>query len=132
MPTTTATKSNTAPGFARKPEHVVAFRPADKRVTVKLGGEVIAESNRAVLCEQSGHDPVYYVPMTDTRASLFRPTDTRSYCPFKGNASYWSVTAGGVTGRDVAWSYDLPYDEALPIRGHVAFYPNRVDSIEID
>ena len=66
MPTTTATKSNTAPGFARKPEHVVALRPADKRVTVKLGGEVIAESNRAVLCEQSGHDPVYYVPMTDT------------------------------------------------------------------
>ena len=125
------TKTNPAPGYARKPDHVVAFRPAGKRVTVTLGGEVIAERDRALLCEETGHDPVYYLPMTDTRASLFRPTDTRSYCPFKGNASYWSVTAGGASKRNVAWSYDQPYDEALPIRGHVAFYPDRVDSIDI-
>ena len=124
--------ANPAPGFARKPDHVVAFRPAGRRVTVRLGGEVIAESDRALLCEETGHGPVYYVPMTDTRAHLFRPTATHSYCPFKGEASYWSVSAGGVDGHDVAWSYDLPFDEAMPIRGHVAFYPNRVDSIDAD
>jgi len=123
--------ANPAPGFARKPDHVVAFRPAGKRVTVRLGGEVIAESDKAVLCEETGHGPVHYLPMTDTRANLFRPTATRSYCPFKGEASYWSISAGGVDGTDVAWSYDLPYDEAMPIRGHVAFYPNRVDSIDV-
>ena len=123
--------ANPAPGFARKPDHVVAFRPAGKRVTVRLGGEVIAESDKAVLCEDAGHGPVHYLPMSDTRANLFRPTATRSYCPFKGEASYWSISAGGVDGTDVAWSYDLPYDEAMPIRGHVAFYPNRVDSIDV-
>ena len=124
-----APADNPAPGFARKPDHVVAFRPAGKRVTVRLGGEVIAESDRAVLCEETGHGAVYYIPMADTRANLFRPTATRSYCPFKGEASYWSVSAGGADARDAAWSYDLPYDEAEPIRGHLAFYPNRVDSI---
>ena len=123
--------ANPAPGFARRPDHVVAFRPAGKRVVVKLGGEVIAETDRAVLCEETRSGPVYYVPMTDTRADLFRPTSTRTYCPFKGEASYWSVTAGGKDARDVAWSYDLPYDEATAIRGHVAFYPDRVDSIEV-
>ena len=123
--------ANPAPGFGRKPDHVVAFRPAGGRVTVKPGGEVIAESDKAVLCKETGHGPVYYLPMTDTRAHLFRPTATNSYCPFKGEASYWSVSAGGVDGRDVAWSYDLPYDEAMPIRGHVAFYPDRVDSIDV-
>ena len=90
-----APADNPAPGFARKPDHVVAFRPAGKRVTVRLGGEVIAESDRAVLCEETGHGAVYYIPMADTRANLFRPTATRSYCPFKGEASYWSVSAGG-------------------------------------
>ncbi len=123
--------ANPAPGFARKPDHVVAFRPAGKRVTVRFGGQVIAETDKAVLCEETGHGPVYYVPMTDTRAHLFRPTATRSYCPFKGEASYWSVSAGGTDGRDVAWSYDLPYDEAVAIRGHLAFYPDRVDAIEV-
>lgn len=126
-----ASGSNPAPGFARRPDHVVGFRPAGVRVTVRLGGEVIAESDRAVLCEESGRSPVHYIPMTDTRADLFRPTATRSHCPFKGDASYWSVSAGGKDARDAAWSYDLPYDEAAPIRGHVAFYPDRVDSITV-
>lgn len=124
--------ANPAPGFERKPDHVVAFRPAGRRVIVRIGGEVIAESDKAVLCEETGHGPVYYLPMTDTRAHLFRPTATSTHCPFKGDASYWSVTAGGVDGRDVAWSYDLPYDEATAIRGYVAFYPDRVDAIDVD
>jgi len=124
--------ANPAPGFARRPDHTVVFRPAGQRVTVRLGGEIIADSDCALLCEETGREPVPYLPMTDTRADLFRPTATRSYCPFKGEASYWSVTAGGREARDAAWSYDLPYDEAAAIRGHVAFYPGRVDSISLE
>jgi len=100
MPATSVT--NPAPGFTRKPDHAVAFRPAGRRVTVRIGGAVIAETERATLCEETGHGPVYYVPMADTRADLFRPTATRSYCPFKGEASYWSITAGGADARDAA------------------------------
>lgn len=123
--------SNPAPGFARKPDHKVVFTPAKAHIVVKLGGEVIAETDRALLCEESGHGPVHYIPMTDTRADLFRPTATSTHCPFKGNASYWSVTAGGKEARDAAWSYDLPFDEARAIKGYMAFYPDRVDSIEV-
>lgn len=123
--------SNPAPGFARKPGYAMTFAPFGKHIVVKLGGEIIAETDRAQLCEESGHGPVHYIPMTDTRADLFRPTDTRTHCPFKGDASYWSITAGGKDARDAAWSYDLPFDEASAIQGHVAFYPDRVDSIDI-
>src|SRR3546814_3428992 len=97
--------------------HIVSLKPAGQRVTVRLGGEVIAETDRAVLCEETGHDPVYYIPMTDTRAALLRPSSTRSHCPLKGDASYWSVSAGGKDARNAAWSYDLPYDEAAGLRG---------------
>ena len=71
------------------------FRDFTRWFHVSPGGEVIAETDKAVLCEETGHGPVYYLPMTDTRAHLFRPTATNSYCPFKGEASYWSVSAGG-------------------------------------
>ena len=125
-----APADNPAPGFARKPDHVVAFRPAGKRVTVRLGGEVIAESDRAVLCEGTGHGAVYYIPMADTRANLFRPTAPRSYCPFKGEASYWSLTAGGRTAENAVWSYETPYDECLGLRSMVAFYEDRMDTVE--
>lgn len=131
MPDAAAPRANPAPGYARKPDHVVAIRPAGRRVTVRLGGEVIAESDRALLVEETGHGPVHYIPMTDARAHLFRPTDTRTHCPFKGDASYWSVSAGGKEARDAAWSYDLPYDEAAALQGYVAFYPSRVDSIDV-
>ncbi|NQW10276.1 MAG: DUF427 domain-containing protein [Alphaproteobacteria bacterium] len=123
--------SNPAPGFARKPDHAMSFAPSGQHIVVKLGGEIIAETDRALLCEESGHGPVHYIPMTDTRADLFRPTATHTHCPFKGDASYWSITAGGKEARDAAWSYDLPFDEAVTIKGHMAFYPDRVDSIEV-
>lgn len=124
------TGNNPAPGYRRKPDHKVILKPAGRRVTIRLGDTVVAESDDAVLCEETGHDPVYYLPMTDIRADLFRPTAKSTYCPFKGNASYWTIAAGGREAVDAAWSYDLPFDEAVGLRGHVAFYPGKVDAIE--
>jgi uncharacterized protein (DUF427 family) len=118
--------TNPAPGFVRKPEHRVVLTPSDKRVVVTLADEVIADSADALLCEESGHAPVYYVPMVDTRADAFTPTSRSTYCPYKGTASYWSIDAGGTKADNAAWSYDLPYDECLALVKHVAFYPQKV------
>jgi len=118
---------NPAPGFARKPEHQVRLSPLGKRVVVTLAGETIADSADALLCEESNHGPVYYVPMVDIRADAFTPTSRSTYCPYKGTASYWSIHAGGERAENAAWSYDLPYDECVELVKHVAFYPDKVE-----
>lgn len=122
---------NPAPGFQRKPEHRVAFSPAGKHITATLGGVVVAESDSALLCEESNHEPVYYIPMTDCRVDQLIPTSKKTYCPYKGEASYWTLSVGDASARDAAWSYDTPYDEALPIKGHVAFYTGKLDGFEV-
>lgn len=119
--------TNPAPGFVKKPEHKVALTPAGKRVIVTLGGETVADSAQAVLCEETNHDPVYYVPMADTRADAFTPTSRSTYCPYKGTAGYWSIGAGGEKAENAAWSYDLPYDECRGLTKHVAFYGDKVE-----
>ncbi|MDF1790838.1 MAG: DUF427 domain-containing protein [Thalassobaculaceae bacterium] len=118
---------NPAPGFTKKPEHRVALKPAGRRVLVTLGGETVADSTQAILCEESNHGPVYYVPMVDTRVDAFTPTARSTYCPYKGTASYWSISAGGTKAENAAWSYDLPYDECAALAKHVAFYGDKVD-----
>lgn len=119
--------TNPAPGFTKNPDHKVVLGPAGKRVTVMLAGETVADSANAILCEESNHGPVYYVPMVDTRADAFTPTARSTYCPYKGTASYWSIRVGGETAENAAWSYDLPYDECASLVKHVAFYPDKVD-----
>lgn len=119
--------TNPAPGFARKPDHKVVLTPADRRILVILGGETLADSTDALLCEETGHAPVYYLPMWDTRADAFSPTSRSTYCPYKGKASYWTVRAGGETADNAAWSYDLPYDECAALAKHVAFYGDKVE-----
>ena len=124
--------NNPAPGFAKNPSHSVRVTPAGKRVVVTLGGEVIADSAQALLCEETNHDPVFYVPMSDTRADAFTPTDKRTYCPYKGHASHWSISVGNTKADNGAWSYDLPYDEVVTLQRHVAFYPSKVDDIRVE
>ncbi|MCR9071806.1 MAG: DUF427 domain-containing protein [Alphaproteobacteria bacterium] len=118
--------TNPAPGFVEKPEHKVDLTPSGRRVLVVLGGETVADSTGALLCEETGHAPVYYLPMQDIRADVFSPTERSSYCPFKGRASYWTIRAGAETAANAAWSYDLPYDECAALAKHVAFYGDKV------
>ena len=120
---------NPAPGYAKKPDHRVDVAPYAGRVAVTLGGEVIADSGRALLVEETGYRPVYYVPEADVRMDLAAPGDADSYCPFKGKASYHSFRAGGRDAANAAWSYDAPYDEAAALKGHLAFYESRVDAV---
>lgn len=123
---------NPAPGYAKKPDHVVATAPFQGRVTISLGGEVIADSANALLMRESNHGDVYYLPEADVRMDLATVTDASSYCPFKGTASYFSFAAGDKTAENAAWSYAAPYDEATAVKNHLAFYTNRVDAVSVE
>jgi uncharacterized protein (DUF427 family) len=117
---------SSGPGYQRNPGHRISATPAGARVTVKLDGEVIAESAEAVRMEEGSYPAVYYFPRRDVRMDRLVRTSHQTYCPFKGTASYFSFKGGA---ENAVWSYETPYDEMLAIKEHLAFYPDKVDSI---
>ena len=121
-----------APGFLKNPDRRMDYRAAPERVRVYLHGEVIADSERAVALHEADYPVVHYIPREDVRTDLLERDSRSTYCPYKGTALYWTVRIGGQEREGAAWSYDTPYDEAVVIRRHIAFYPSRVDRIEID
>jgi len=126
--------ANPAPGFKTKPEHRVDLLPEGRRVRVTFGGVVIADSTHALRVEETGHGPAYYVPEKDMRMELLQPTDHKTHCPYKGDASYWTIeTTEAEPERSVnaVWGYRTPFDEVAGLAGHYAFYPNRVETIEV-
>ena len=123
--------SNPASGFRKRPDHRVEIGPAEGRVVVTFAGRVVADSRRALLMRESGYPPVHYIPEADLNLALMRPSERTSHCPFKGDASYRTLEAEGLSAEDAVWSYPAPFDECAAIAGHAAFYVNKVDSIEI-
>ena len=120
------TGSNPAPGFARNPSKIMTIEPYDGVVTVSAGGVEIARSHHAKILAESPYPPVLYLPFADIDFDHFAKTDHATHCPYKGDASYWSVPALEGTGTNVMWAYENPFDEAVAIKGHGAFYPDRV------
>jgi len=128
---------NAAPGFASNPDHRVDLLPAKGRVKVVFGGMTIADSGAALRVEETGHGPVYYLPEKDVRLDLMRPTEHHTRCPYKGEASYWTIEVPAEAGsvqraENAVWAYPSPYDEVSGLAGYYAFYPNRVDSITVN
>ncbi|HVZ02646.1 MAG TPA: DUF427 domain-containing protein [Dongiaceae bacterium] len=113
------------------PDHPITIQPTLDRVIVRFAGEVIADSTRALTLREAKYAPVQYIPRSDVRMERLARTAHRTHCPYKGDASYFSVQAGGRTGENAVWSYEHPFGAVAEIAGHVAFYPDRVDSIEI-
>jgi uncharacterized protein (DUF427 family) len=111
-------------------DHPITIEPNPRRVRVLIGGVIVAETTRALTLREAQLRPVQYIPREDIEADLFEPSRTHTHCPYKGDASYLSVMAGGITVRDVAWSYEAPFPAVSAIAGHVAFYPERVEAIE--
>ena len=107
--------------------HQITITPADAHVVVTVGGEKIADTDKAVLLAETGLPPRYYLPREDVRFDLLSATTTHTTCPFKGQASYWSAQAGGQVLADVAWSYESPIPAAAGIAGLVCFYNDRVE-----
>lgn len=107
--------------------HKITIVPAEVHVEVRLGGQTIAESDRAMRLDETGLPARYYIPRDDVRAGLLQATARRSTCPFKGEASYWSVNLGDEVYENIAWSYETPIPRAAGIEGLLCFYNERVD-----
>lgn len=107
--------------------HPITVTPTDGRVVVTRNGRVIAETERALTLQEASYPPAQYVPLADVDAAVLERTDHATYCPYKGDAGYYSLVDGDVRAENAVWTYDAPYDAVAPIAGHVAFYPNEVE-----
>ena len=109
-------------------KHPITIEPNPGHVTVRVNGEVVADTHAALTLQESTYPAVQYIPFADVNQSLLKPTDTETYCPFKGDASYYSVTtSAGETVDDAIWTYEHPHQAVAAIEGHVAFYPEKAE-----
>jgi uncharacterized protein (DUF427 family) len=109
-------------------DHPISVAPTGKHVTVRVNGEVVAETDSALTLQESTYPAVQYVPLDDVVPSVLTSSDTTTYCPYKGDASYFHVTtAAGDTATDAIWTYVQPYPAVAGIAGHVAFYPDKAE-----
>lgn len=106
----------------------MAFEPLGRRVRVVFGGETVADSDRVMVLRETRHFPVYYFPRADVRMDLLQRSDHVTHCPFKGNASYWTLRAGDAVAENAAWSYERPLAPALAITDYIAFFHDRMDA----
>ncbi|WP_436520357.1 DUF427 domain-containing protein [Actinoplanes sp. HUAS TT8] len=113
------------------PDHPITVTPTGERVVVTVAGKVVADTQKALSLHESTYPAVVYVPLADVDRSVLQRTDTKTYCPYKGDAGYYSIAIDGDTVVDAIWEYQEPYDAVAQIKDHVAFYPDRVESITI-
>jgi uncharacterized protein (DUF427 family) len=109
------------------PEHFITIDLSDVQVRVFANDEMVAQSARALRVLETGHDPVLYLPPEDVRLDIFQKTSHSTHCPYKGDASYWTITAGGEQIENAAWSYEYPIEQATQLKGYIAFYSDKVD-----
>lgn len=121
-----AKRTPTLPG----PDHPIATEPARERVIVRHGGRIIADTRNALTLRESDYDPVYYIPRRDVDMSLLERTDHATYCPYKGDCSYYSISVAGTRSQNAVWTYEAPYEAVAEIKDRLAFYLDRVDAIE--
>lgn len=109
-------------------QHPITVEPTGRHVAVRINGELVAETDNALTLQESTYAAVQYVPISDVNRQLLRPTDTETYCPYKGDAGYYSVvTSAGDTVEDAVWYYEQPYEAVAAIAEHVAFYPDKAE-----
>jgi len=121
------TREPTIPGT----DHPITIESTGGRVVARVGGHVVADTTRALTLREKNYPPVQYIPLDDVDQTLLVPSATRTYCPYKGDASYYSLALSEGQLVDAVWSYPEPYDSVSSIAGHVAFYTDRVD-VEIE
>jgi uncharacterized protein (DUF427 family) len=111
------------------PDHPISIQPNPARVVVSVAGRVVADTRNVLTLREADYPPVQYIPSQDVDFTQLERTDHATYCPYKGHCSYYSIPAGGKKSVNAVWSYEEPYPAVEKIRGHVAFYPDRVDEI---
>lgn len=113
------------------PDHPITISPVEGNVRVTVAGRIVAESARTLRLEEKGYPPVYYLPRSDADLSLLVRTTHYTYCPYKGDCTYYSIPIGGTKSEYAVWTYEKPYGAVANISEHLAFYPTRVDAIEV-
>lgn len=112
------------------PDHPITIERNRSRVIISVAGRVIADTRAALTLHEATYPAVQYVPRKDVDMSLLQRTDHATYCPYKGDCAYYSIPVGGERSVNAVWTYEAPYASVGEIESHLAFYPNRVDSIE--
>jgi uncharacterized protein (DUF427 family) len=113
------------------PDHPITIDPNPARVLVSAGGRLVADSSAALTLREAAYFAVLYIPRQDVDMSLLERSEQTSYCPYKGEASYYSIPAGGERSLNAVWTYEAPYAAVAGIKGYLAFYRDRVDAIEV-
>jgi len=112
-------------------DHPITIEPTSGQVTVRLGGRVIADTHRALTLREAKHPPVQYVPLEDVDPTVLQPSAHTTWCPYKGTASYYDLRVGDQVVSNALWAYPSPHAAVAEIKGHAAFYPDRVDGFEV-
>ena len=113
------------------PDHPITIARTREHITVTVAGQRIADTREALTLREAAYPPVHYIPRKDVAMSLLERTSHQTYCPYKGDCTYYSIPAGGERSVNAVWTYEAPYDAVSEIREYLAFYPNRVDTIQI-
>ncbi len=111
-------------------DHPITIEPKHARIVVRAGNRVIADTIHALSLKEAAYPAVLYLPRADIDMTALERTDLTTHCPYKGDASYFSIPSAGDRAVNIAWSYEQPYDAVAEIAGHIAFYPDRLVSIE--
>ena len=114
-----------APGFQKHPNYQVDIIPTEDHVRILLGEHCVADSRRPLMVTETKHHPVWYLPLEDVNADFIAATEHSTFCPFKGHASYWTVSVGDQVLPDSLWAYQDPYIECEPLKDHVGLYVDR-------
>ena len=113
------------------PDHPITIQSNLSRVQVCVAGRVVADTYNALTMREASLPPVQYIPRKDVDMSLLQRTGHATYCPYKGDCAYYSIPAGGDRSVNAVWTYEAPYAPVAQIKDHLAFYPSRVDAIEV-
>ena len=122
----TASKPIKIPG----PDHPITIERNPARIVISVAGRIVADTREALTLREAAYPAVQYIPRKDVDMALLERTDRATYCPYKGDCSYFSIPVGGNRSINAVWSYEAPYAAVTPIKDHLAFYPDRVDAIE--
>ncbi|MCU1461194.1 MAG: hypothetical protein JWO37_1269 [Acidimicrobiales bacterium] len=111
-------------------DHPITIEPASQRIVVHVGDTVVADTTAALTLREAGYRPVHYIPISDVDQTMLRSSQTSTYCPYKGDASYYSIAGPDGLIEDAIWTYEHPYAAVETIAGHLAFYADRVQITE--